>query len=223
MGIGQEIGGWDSDGVLQRGLTFYPNPFISKDMSGVQCSHFSKHHILKPHPLSLGRSSLFCLAVSGDRLWDKSVTNETTGTSSWAMMVGSGGLGGGNAVALNLFLCGAVSLGQMFSSLPCGRVAGWAEAAPILGGHLPLAGLAGSVWPLFGEATYFFLRSLPCAHKYKFNIHFFVLQHYLYYSIDLTALSPSLSSLPDWEAFENKDQVTTVFIFPNTQDVPGSW
>lgn len=160
-------------------------------------------------------------------LWDRSVTSETTRN----IQLGHGGmewgLGGRNSVALSLLLRGAMSLGQMlFSSLSRGREAGWAKAAPVLEGHLPLAGLAGSVWPLILDVfifilSYFFLRSLLCAHKCRFKICFLVLQHYLYYSIGLTALSTCLSFLPDGEPLEKKDQVTTVFIIPETQD--GAW
>lgn len=124
----------------------YPNPIISKDMSGVQCSHFSKHHILKPHPLVLEGAHCFIWLFQGRGSGTNLSLRRLPGTSSWAMVVGSGGLRGGNTVALSLFLRGTVSLGQMlFSSVPCGREAWWAEAAPVLGSHLPLAGLAGSV------------------------------------------------------------------------------
>ena len=84
-------------------------------------------------------------------LWDRSVTSETTRNTQLGHGGMEWGLGGRNSGALSLLLCGAMSLGQMlFSSLSRGREAGWAKAAPVLEGHLPLAGLAGSVWPLFG-------------------------------------------------------------------------
>lgn len=149
-------------GLLRRAPTLHLYPIISKAMSGVKYSHFSKHHILKPHPLSLRRISLLPLVQFQGRGSGTGLSPvRPPGMSSWAMVVGSGGLGGRNTVALILLLCGAVSLGQMlFSSLSCGRVAGWAKAAPVLEGHLPLACLVGSVWPLFG-----------CLHLHPF-IHF---------------------------------------------------
>lgn len=54
--------------------------------------------------------------------------------------------------------------------------------------------------------------------RLKKNIGFFVLQHYYYSSIYLTTLSTCLSPLLDWEPFENKDQITIIFIFSNVQD-----
>lgn len=125
---------------------------ISKAMSGVKCIHFSIYHILKLYPLSPKRSSLLPLV----QFWGRGSGTGLSpvrlpGMSSWAMLVGSGGLGGRNTVAVSLLLCEAVSLEKMlFSSLSCGRVVGWAKAAPVLEEHLPLAGLGGSVWPLFG-------------------------------------------------------------------------
>lgn len=86
-------------------------------------------------------------------------------------------------------------------------------------GLLPLTGPAGPLFDCVHLHSFICcLGELSLCHKCRVNTCFFVFSAISVIAFTLLHVSTYLSPLLDYELFENKDQVTIVFIFSNTQD-----
>lgn len=123
---GTLMGCWE--GVLTCNLPHY----FQRSVWGKILWLLQTSHVLTPHLLSLRRSSLFPLSFRGGAR-RQVCTNGITRDVQWAMVLGTGDLGGGDTVALSLLLCRVASLGWMlcFPSMCQGGKMGW--GCPCLG------------------------------------------------------------------------------------------